>query len=66
MDYHYFMTQRPPMPGAMPRKGLKEIIAYDPDDYIPEICHVIYAELVYDRELTKEEVSDYELMPKAR
>lgn len=59
----YYMTQRPPMPGAMPRSGLVEIEEFDGRVYCKEIMREAYARLTYDRELTKQEIYDYELTP---
>lgn len=63
MRYCYFMTQRPPMPGALPFYGLEKIEEFKNKQQVPEIDCTAYAKLFYDRELTKEEVSQYELMP---
>lgn len=58
--YQYAMTQRPPQPGAMPHDGLREILPGRPamDELIG---HKVYAVLVYDRRLSPQEISDYEL-----
>ena len=61
--YTYFMTQRPPMPGAMPKNGLSDIHEYDGQDYISEIGRKAYARLEYNRKLSDQEVRDYELVP---
>lgn len=63
MIYCYFMTQRPPMPGAMPKEGLYEIEDYDAKKFVPEVGCTAYAKLYYGRELSKEEVKQYELEP---
>ena len=63
--YRYFMTQRPPCPGAQPRRGLVNISELDPDSDTPGIGRA-YALLEYDRELTEAEVRDYELTPADR
>lgn len=59
----YYMTQRPAMPGAMPKDGLDTIEDLDPRDVIPYIGKGAYALLYYTRPLTDKEVSDYELTP---
>jgi len=61
--YSYYMTQRPPQIGAMPRKGLVEIDEFDGKPFIEEIGWDAWAKITYDRELTPDEVSDYELIP---
>ena len=63
MKYSYYMTQRPPMPGAMPKDGLDYIDEYERPQFIPEIEHTAWAKLVYNRELTKKETQNYELTP---
>ena len=65
--YSYYMTQRPPQIGAMPKNGLQDILFLDEDEnavYVPEIGHHAYAILRYQRELTDKEISDYELTRK--
>jgi hypothetical protein len=62
MEYRYYMTQRPPMPGALPKAGLQGIIENDPDKPYREARCRVYAVLVYSRELTEKEISDYELV----
>jgi hypothetical protein len=47
----------------MPRDGLVEIEEYDSREYRPEIMREAWAKLVYSRELTRKEMSDYELVP---
>lgn len=63
MIYCYFMTQRPPMPGAMPKEGLDKIEEYDKKKFIHELGCTAYAKVYYNRELTKDEVKQYELEP---
>lgn len=60
MPYTYYMTMRPPMPGAQPMEGLVEIIEMD-NGWVQDIRHTAYAKLVYDRPLTEQEVEQYEL-----
>lgn len=61
MDFCYYMTQRPAMPGAMPRRGLTHIEELDPAANTPGVGRA-YAKLTYDRQLTDSEISDYELV----
>ena len=63
MGFNYYMTQRPPMPGAMPKDGLTDINEYDQRLYVDAIDHDAYARLTYSRKLTAKEVRDYELVP---
>ena len=65
----YYMTQRPPMIGAMPKEGLVEWVAFDDDGgkvFCEKIGMEAYAKLTYSRELTEQEISDYELIPESR
>ena len=65
----YYMTQRPPMLGAMPKEGLVRWVAFDDDGhkvFCEKICCEAYAKLTYDRVLTEQEISDYELTPEYR
>lgn len=61
--YSYYMTQRPPMPGAMPTEGFEFIDENTQLRFINEIGHDAYARLTYNRELTDKEIKDYELIP---
>lgn len=61
--YSYYMTQRPPMPGAMPTDGLEFIDENTKLRFINEIGRDAYARLTYNRELTEKEIKDYELTP---
>lgn len=64
--YTYYMTQRPPMPGAMPKEGLRRIVYINQDEtpgFVEEISMEAYARLEYDHELTRQQVDDYELVP---
>ena len=59
----YYMTQRPPMPGAFPR-GIIEINEFYPTREILGVSDHVYAEIGYERELTEQEIHDYELVPR--
>jgi len=58
--YVYYLTQRPPMPGAQPRKGLLEMKEFEDRERAP---YRAWGMAVYDRKLTDAEVQDYELTP---
>lgn len=62
-EFLYYMTQRPAMPGAMPKADLTDICELDPAATIPEINRGAYAVLTYSRPLTYQEIHDYELTP---
>lgn len=59
--YRYYCQYRPPMPGAIPRDGLVHIGEYDYKQSFNGIGAWGFAE--YDRELSEEEINDYELAP---
>ena len=60
--YRYYCKYRPPMPGAIPRKGLKWIVDFDERQSFDGVeC---WGYVYYDRELTEREVREYELRPK--
>ena len=56
---------RPPMPGAIP-KGAAEVESYADRRYIPQIDRMAWGWVEYDRELTLDEVYDYELIREPR
>lgn len=58
----YYSTQRPIGPGTYPKKGAKKIVNFDrrmPDESFKQMA---WGYIEYNRELTKEEVNDYELV----
>ena len=57
--YRYYCSYRPPMPGAIPRKGLVRVASYDYKQSISGRGAWGFVE--YDRELTEKEIVDYEL-----
>ena len=61
--YKYYMTQRPPMPGAMPKLDLVNIQCLDPNDIISWLGKGAYALLTYSQPLSGKDISDYELTP---
>lgn len=59
----YYMTQRPFSPGAQPKQGLVDAESYDEKTFVDEIDCKAWSRIVYDRELTEQEISQYELVP---
>lgn len=59
----YYMTQRPFSPGAQPKQGLVESEDFGGGKYVDEVGCKAWSRIVYDRELTEQEVSQYELVP---
>jgi len=63
--YKYLCSQRPPMPGAVPTRGLVEI--QDPQDGVESVelngrSFNCWGYVVYDRPLSNVEMRDYELI----
>lgn len=56
-SYFYYCTQRPPIPGSVPKAGLIGTLTSDKILRGREV----YAVVEYDRRLTADEISDYEL-----
>ena len=56
--YYYGMLFRPPMPGAQPRDGLYAM--YDAEMTVRG--RKLWGYVVYERELTKAEIEQYELL----
>lgn len=59
----YYMTQRPFSIGAQPKDGLVEAEDFDGKKYIEDIDSRAWSRIVYDRELTEQEIYQYELVP---
>lgn len=62
MEYTYYLTQRPAGPGCQPRKGLLDIEDID-NKFVPEINQTAWSKVTYDRQLTQDEITQYELLP---
>lgn len=60
--YSYLTLRRPPMPGGIP-KGAIAVCAWDSRPFVPEINRPAWGTVDYSRQLTPEEIRDYELMP---
>ena len=63
VGWWYYMTQRPPAPGAQPKRGLVKCFEYDDRLYVEAIGRKAWGSVVYDRPLTAEEIDEYELVP---
>lgn len=61
MVYKYYCTQRPAGLGTIPKTGLVEIGNFYEKMYCPAIKRDAWAVVWYNRKLTEQEVSDYEL-----
>ena len=62
MTYTYYTLYRPPMPGSVPREGLLAAQAYDERKAIESIGKMAWGIVVYSRQLSEEEVEEYELV----
>ena len=63
VGWWYYLTQRPPAPGAQPKRGLIKCFDYNNRLYVEAIGRNAWGSAVYDRPLTDEEIDDYELVP---
>jgi len=59
----YYSTLRPVGPGTFPKDGMVGFDNYDRRTFIPAIGREAWATLAYDRELTRKEMEDYDLVP---
>lgn len=59
--YRYYCRFRPPMPGAIPRRGLVRVYSYDQKQSFDGIGSWGFAE--YEEPLTEQEIRAYELEP---
>lgn len=61
--YRYYCIARPPKLGVLPfDPGLLSHKSFDERRYIPEIDRMAWGWVVYTRELTPQEIFDYELI----
>lgn len=65
-EYVYYSLRRPVSIGTHPKKGLVSFNNFDERKYIDEIEHEAWGKLFYDRELTQDEIDEYELKGKSR
>lgn len=61
----YYSVMRPVSIGTFPREGADEIVNFDNRTYCPEINCEAWGYIEYNRELSEEEVAEYELIPVA-
>ena len=61
----YYLTERPPMPGTIPR-GCINIMDFGIKKYVQEIDREAWGWVEYERELTDKEISEYELVTAER
>lgn len=59
----YYSIQRPLVPGGCPRAGVQDVYNYDEKKFCEEIGRKAWGYVDYNRELTKDEMEDYELLP---
>lgn len=60
----YYLLERPVNIGTVPKSGMMDFINYDDKTEMQTNDGVIrvWAEIYYDRELTKKEMNDYEIV----
>ena len=59
----YCMPMRPAGPGCQPCDGLIAVKDLDPGFVLPGMTVSAWSALLYDRQLTDEEIRQYELVP---
>jgi len=60
--FGYYLTQRPPAPGAHPNDA-HAVVSLDAKMWHDGICQEIWGWVCYRRQLTNAEVEEYELLP---
>ena len=61
--YTYYSTLRPVSIGTYPKKGMVDFENFDKRRYVSAIGREAWGILYYDRELTREEMENYDLVP---
>ena len=56
----YYMLERPVSIGTQPKNGMMDYINYD--DKTAVDGHMVWAEIYYNRELTENEMTEYEIV----
>lgn len=62
MIWTYFSTMRPVSIGTYPKKGMVRFENFEKRTYVPDIEREAWGYLEYDRELTREEMENYDLV----
>lgn len=63
MNNIYYSTLRPVSIGTYPKDGMVDFENYSSRLYIPAINREAWGVLYYSRELTREEMENYDLVP---
>ena len=61
-EYKYFCPNRPPQLGAVPKDGLQYVESWTRRKFVYGINTLAWGYAVYNRELTEDEIMDYELL----
>lgn len=64
LEYIYYLTQRPPMPGAFPKPAgnkILDVVSFDDRTYIEEIGKDAWGYVTYSEPLSQQDIDDYEL-----
>ena len=59
--HQYFCIMRPPAPGAIPA-GAQSVMDFEQRAFIPEIQREAWGYALYDRQLTDDEIWEYDLV----
>lgn len=59
--YRYYLTQRPPSPGAIP-KGAKNVVSFDSRQYVDDVGKEAWGYAEYPSHLSQININDYELV----
>lgn len=62
MTTKYYSIMRPFGIGTCPKRGLIDVENFDRREFVKEIGRKAWGYALYNRELTEEEVRDYELV----
>lgn len=60
--YRYYLTQRPPMPGSFPQKGVIMVGEYADRTMIDKIGRKAWGYVDYEMELSTKDAASYELV----
>lgn len=64
----YYLTQRPPMPGAFPKpvgNAVINVVSFDERVFVSSINHEAWGYVEYEYPLLQKDVEDYELVEEA-
>lgn len=62
-SYRYYSIYRPVDIGTYPKGGVVNIVNFDSRSHVESINRSAWGYIEYDRELTQDEISSFELVP---